>query len=388
MHMKPFEPTRLPVENVDWPRLVRFIGPASRALAQFNGILYAVRNPDVLLAPLTIQEAVLSSRIEGTQATLGEVLEFEAGSEPHEEAKRLDIHEILNYRNALTLSERRLKGRPFNLNLLLELHGVLLDSVRGRDKARGQFRKQQNWIGRPGCSIDEADFVPPNPLVMNEFLDNWEKFYHSEYADLLVQLALVHAQFEIIHPFIDGNGRLGRILIPLFLYERSILSRPVFYLSGYFEQNREAYIDRLRQIGKEPDAWNGWIEFFLEAVIKQAQQNTATALSIIKLYEKLKMRVLTLTRSQYAIPLLDVLFEKPVFSTSKLDQRNGMPSKPMILRMLNKLRDDGILRVFREASGRQSQIMAFPELINLCEGKNVVTRKRSGHTSFTAVTLG
>jgi Fic family protein len=335
-----------------------------------------------------MQEAVLSSRIEGTQATLGEVLEFEAGSEPHEEAKRVDIHEILNYRNALMLAERRLKKRPFNLNLLLELHRVLLDSVRGRDKARGQFRSQQNWIGRPGCSMEEADFVPPRPLLVKEFLDNWEKFYHSECSDLLVQLALVHAQFEIIHPCMDGNGRLGRILIPLFLYEKSLLSRPVFYLSGYFEQNRDAYIDRLRHIGKEPDAWNRWIEFFLEAVIKQAQQNTATALSIIRLYEKLKTRILTLTRSQYAIPLLDILFEKPVFSTSKLDQRNGMPSKPMILRMLNKLRDDGILTIFREASGRQSQIMIFPELINLCEGKNVVTRKRRDQTSFTDVTLG
>lgn len=149
--------------------------------------------------------------------------------------------------------------------------------MRGRDKARGQFRKIQNWVGRAGSAIEEADFVPPEPHKIPDLLSNWEKYYHSEAPDLLVQLALVHAQFEIIHPFLDGNGRLGPILIPLFLFERQVLSRPVFYLSGYFEEHKQQYIDRLRAIGDSPDGWNGWIAFFLKAVFEQAERNTAVA---------------------------------------------------------------------------------------------------------------
>jgi Fic family protein len=178
-------------------------------------------NAELLLSPLTTQEAVLSSKIEGTQATFGEVLQFEGGEEPEQESLRLDIQEILNYRTALKAAEVELRKRPFNLNLLLHLHRILLDSVRGRDKGRGRFREIQNWIGRPGSPIQEASYIPPDPAKLQPPLDNWEKYYHAGCPDLLVQLAIVHGQFEIIHPFIDGNGRLGRILIPLFLFERA-----------------------------------------------------------------------------------------------------------------------------------------------------------------------
>jgi len=176
--------------------------------------------------------------MEGTQATLGDVLKFEAGAEVGEESKRQDIQEIINYRQALQTAEGGLKKRPFNLNLLLQLHGILLDSVRGRNKARGLFRTEQNWIGPPGSTIEEAQFVPPAPLFLKDHLDNWEKYYHGEERDPLIQLAIVHAQFEIIHPFLDGNGRLGRILVPLFLHEKQLLSRPMFYISSYLGRPR------------------------------------------------------------------------------------------------------------------------------------------------------
>lgn len=369
---KPFVPQPLPHDDVKWEPLIPLIGQANRALAQYDGILYGVPNPAVLLSPLTTQEAVLSSRIEGTQATLGDVLKFEAGEEPRLESRRLDVQEIVNYRRALWEAQSELESRPFNLNLLLKLHATLLDSVRGRDKGRGRFRTIQNWIGSNDTSMENAAYIPPEPRLLPELLDNWEKYYHMERPDPLVQLAVVHAQFEIIHPFVDGNGRLGRILIPLFLYEKQILRQPMFYLSQYLEAHRAEYIDALRALGEQDGAWNRWISFFLTALIEQAKQNATKARSIMDLYESLKARVIELTRSQYAIPLLDHLFVRPIFRSSDLGAHKDMPSKPMIMSMLGALKQDGILKVVREGSGRRAQVLALAELINLCEGKKVI----------------
>jgi Fic family protein len=369
--MKPNVPQRLPLSDIDWAAHISLVGQASRGLARYDGILYGVPNPDILLSPLTTQEAVLSSRIEGTQATLGEVLKFEAGEQIAEESKRRDIHEIINYRQALLAAERALKKRPLNLNLLLDLHAILLNSVRGRDKDRGQFRKTQNWIGVPGTPIEKAAFVPPDPMFLEQHLDNWEKYYHAEERDPLIQLAVVHAQFEIIHPFLDGNGRLGRILIPLFLHEKHLLSRPMFYLSNYLEGHREEYVRRLRDL-ENPGAWNRWIEFFLRALVEQAEANVKTARAIIELYERMKTRVIDLTRSQYAVPLLDRLFSQPVFQSTHLAGQNGMPSTPMVMEMLGRLRRAGILKVVREGSGRRAQVLALAELVNLSEGRKVI----------------
>lgn len=371
--MIPFKPQKLPLREVKWEPLIPLIGSANRSLSHYDGILYGVPNPDVLLSPLTTQEAVLSSKIEGTQATLGEVYKFEAGEEPEQESRRLDIQEIINYRSALRRAEEKLKSRPFNLNLLLELHGLLLDSVRGKNKGRGRFRTTQNWIGAPGTPIEKADFVPPDPLSIMEYLDNWEKYYHANRPDPLVQMALIHAQFEIIHPFLDGNGRIGRILIPIFLYEKKLLSRPLFYLSAYLEAHRDVYVARLRALGSEADAWNKWIEFFLTAVDEQARKNATTARDIIKLYERMKARIIELTHSIYAVPLLDQLFGQPLFQSSHLIfPEKTKPSRQAIASLVRTLKDAGILKVVREGSGRRGQILAFTELINMCEGKKVM----------------
>ncbi|MEW6033942.1 MAG: Fic/DOC family N-terminal domain-containing protein [Chloroflexota bacterium] len=365
-------PDKLPLKTIEWEPLIPLIGGANRALAYYDGILYGLPNPDVLLSPLTTQEAVISSKIEGTQATLGEVLKFEAGEAPQEESRRLDIEEIMNYRRAMRLVEDKMRSRPFSLNLLKELHAVLLTGVRGRDKAKGQFRTTQNWIGAPGSPIEEASFVPPAPMSLMEYLDNWEKYYHLDRPDPLVQLAVVHAQFEIIHPFLDGNGRLGRMIIPLFLYEKRLLSRPMFYISGYLEEHRDKYINRLQALCLEPGAWNRWTEFFLLALREQAQANAAKARQIIDLYERLKRQVIDLTHSQFAVPLLDHMFKQPVFQSNSLDSRPDMPTKAAILAMLNKLKEAGVLKVLRKGSGRRPQVLAFAELINLCEGKEAI----------------
>jgi Fic family protein len=370
--MKPIEPQGLPLQEVDWKPLIPLISKANRALSHYDGVLLGVPNPEVLLSPLTTEEAVLSSRMEGTQATMGEVYRFEAGEAPQKESRREDIWEILNYRRALKRAESELKTRPFNLNLLLQLHAILLDSVRGQNKARGRFRVEQNWIGAEGTPIEQADFVPPVATQLPRLLDNWEKYYHSEDLDALVQLAVVHAQFEILHPFLDGNGRLGRILVPLFLHEKKILHRPMFYLSAWLEARRDLYIDRLRPLGNSPGAWNRWIEFFLTGLEEQARINSEKARAILKLYEQLKTRVLALTHSQYAVPLLDQMFERPVFESKHLKFPEHPPTRGAVAALLRVLRDAKVLKVIREGSGRRPTTYAFAELINLCEGNQIV----------------
>lgn len=370
--MQPFKPDRLPLNCIDWGACIPSIGAANRALALYDGVLYGVPNPAVLLSLLTTQEAVLSSKIEGTQATLGEVLQFDAGDEPVEPSKREEINEIINYRKSLRIAERQLQDRPFNLNLLRELHAVLLDSVRGRDKARGQFRTSQNLIGAPGDTIETAKFVPPAPEDVMPALDNWERYYHAEESDPLVQLAVVHAQFEIIHPFLDGNGRIGRILVPLYLYEKKLLSSPMFYLSAYLEQNRDEYVSRLRALGRESDAWTKWVVFFLNGIAEQARKNAHTAREVIDLYGNLKLRALEATHSQFAVPLLDKIFEQPVFTSSRLNwEGDEAPSRGMLATLLRTLTKEGMLKVLRQGGGRRPTTLALAELINLCEGKKV-----------------
>lgn len=368
--MKPFEPEPLPPGDLDWVKLMPWAGKANRAIATLEGLFYGIPNPNVLLSPITTQEAVLSSKIEGTQANFEDVLKFEAGETPTEPSRREDIHEIINYRKALRLSESLLHDRPFCLNTLLKLHEVLMDSVRGHNQGRGKFRSTQNWIGAPGTPIEQAVFVPPSPLHLQQHLNQWEAYWHAEAHDCLIQLALLHAQFEILHPFLDGNGRIGRMIIPLFLYEKKILSRPCFYLSAFFETRREDYIARLRALG-QPRSWTDWTSFFLEGVASQAEANTTKARAIQDLYERLKKQVLDLTHSQYAVPLLDYMFERPIFRSSDVAKLKHMPSVPMVATLLKTLRLNGVLHTIREGAGRRPHVLALAELINLCEGRKV-----------------
>lgn len=370
--MEPFIPQKLPLDSIRWEPLIPLLGQANRSLAYYDGVLKGLPNPELLLSPLTTQEAVLSSKIEGTQASLSDVLKFEAGDPPKDEARQLDIQEILNYRKALKTAEGELKTRPFNLNLLRKLHRILLDSVRGRDKDRGNFRRIQNWIGASGTPLEQATFVPPSPERVMEALDNWAKYYHLEGPDLLVQLAIVHGQFEIIHPFLDGNGRLGRMLVPIFLFEKGLLSQPMMYLSAYLESKRKEYYRLLGALRENEKGWNDWIEFFLKALAEQAKGDAEKATRIIKLYDDLKSRVIEVTRSQYAILILDHLFRQPIFAGSKLVGRKGLPSKPVIMSILGKLKSAGILKTIRTGSGRRPQVYAFAALVNLCEGRNVL----------------
>lgn len=369
--MTPFVPQSLPLSEIKWEALISHLASANRALAYYDGILQAVINPELLLSTMATQEAVFSSSIEGSLATLGEVLKFKAGEPLPMPEREEDILAILNYRRALEAAEAEIEKKPFTLDLLKRLHAILLDGLPGRNVSRGNFRTIQNWIG-PRGTIEKAKFTPPSPEGLIAYLENWEEYYHMERPDAIVQLAVVHAQFTIIHPFHDGNGRIGRMLIPLFLFEKKILSRPRFYLSAYFALHREAYISKLRMIGKTADAWNDWITFFLIAVQEQARINAEKARDVISLHNSLKARVLDLTHSPFALPMLDLMFETPVFTPPDFKDLPQMPTYPMINSLLGKFKDAGILHVVRPGSGRRAQVLVLRELINLCEGREII----------------
>lgn len=292
-HHGGFPPTEL-----DLHRLLPLVGPANAELARYDGILSAVPNADVLLAPLITQEAVLSSRIEGTQATFGEVLEFEASAEAASEERKADIHEVLNYRAAMRHAVVQMETLPLSQRLVKGAHQVLMEGVRGHNRAPGEYRRTPNWIGRPGCTLDEARFVPPEANLVPDAMSAWERYIHADAPDKLVQLAIIHAEFEAIHPFLDGNGRLGRLLVPLYLVDKRLLSSPNFYISAYLEAHRDEYYDRLLAVSREND-WTGWGAFFLTAIIEQARSNSAKARAILDLYQEKKLRIVDLTHSQY-----------------------------------------------------------------------------------------
>jgi len=362
--MKPFVPHQLPLNDIDYGQFVGLVGRANAAVARYDGMLQGIVNPNVLLSPMTTREAVLSSKIEGTQATLDEVFEHEAG-QSYDQEKTLDILEIVNYRTALTLASETLGRQPLTLSLLQHLHGILMNSVRGKDKTPGEFRKDQNWLGHHGCSIEEATFVPPNPLQLLDHLQAWEAYVHSEEIDTLIQAAIVHAQFEILHPFKDGNGRIGRLLIPLFLHSKELLSHPSFYLSAYLERHRETYYSRLLGISQKGD-WVAWIRFFLTAVLEQARENLEKIQLALRLYETMKVKIAEVTHSQHGIRLLDAIFCRPIFQTSDLVQRTELP-KQTLMPLLRKMKEAGILTELRKASGSRPGILAFPQLLNITE---------------------
>lgn len=366
--MKPYQPNKLPLEGLDYQRLFALVGEANAELARYDGLLQGVVNSSVMLSPLTNEEAVLSSKIEGTQATVDEVLEQEAGI--HKEGEKAkDIQEIINYREALRSAHHYLDERPITLAFVRQLHKILLNSVRGQDKTPGEFRKDQNWIGKYGCTIEEASFIPPNPLQLEDHLEAWQSYISTDDIDFLLQTAVVHAQFELLHPFKDGNGRIGRILIPLFLYQKKKLSQPMFYLSSYLEANREEYYVRLQNISREGD-WNGWIAF-LKAIIEQAKNNNAKVKSIMGLYDSMKIRIHEITHSQYTVHLLDAIFDRPIFETTDFVSRSQI-NKKTAMALLKQLREAGVLLVLREGSGRRASVLCFPALLNITEGRKIL----------------
>ncbi len=366
-HLGKFPPT-----NLDWARLVPFIGKANAALARYDGLLAAIPNAEVLLSPVTTREAVLSSKIEGTHVTLSEVLEAEADerSDRFTPQQRDDIWEVINYRRALNMCAKELAEKPLTQHLIRQAHAMLMHEVRGQNKLPGAYRTEQNWIGSPGCAIEQAGFIPISPEHLISGMDAWSDYLNTgKEKDPIVQLAVAHVEFEALHPFCDGNGRLGRMLIPLFLCEKKLLASPSFYMSAYFESNRDIYLTQLRNVSSN-DAWTEWCIFFLEGVIAQAEENKEKAQGILNLYEKMHKEIPDIIRSSYAARAVDFIFQTPIFKTNAFVAATGI-SMSSAKRFLSALRNHNILYMLLHGTGNRAGTFVFSELINIAEGRTV-----------------
>lgn len=269
----------------------------------------------------------------------------------------------------MALAEHSLPERPLTLSFVRELHSVLLKGVRGDRKGPGHFRTEQNWIGKARCEMNEARFIPPSPLILTDGLENWEQFLSNEDVDPVLQVALAHAQFEILHPFLDGNGRIGRILIPLLFFRHGVLFRPMFYLSEYLEANRTEYYDRLLAITEEGD-WEGWIIFFAGAVKAQSLANKERTLKIFALYDELKKRFIEATSSKFAVTALDAFFMTPILDTTQFAKYAKTDNRVTANTLLKHLAEAGLVWKIKEASGSKPAVYALETLIAIAEGRD------------------
>ncbi|NLW87319.1 MAG: Fic family protein [Planctomycetes bacterium] len=312
-----FIPSPLPPEIV-WPgNLLRALSDADRRLGQLAGEGRSLPNPHLLMRPFVKREAVLSSRIEGTQATLGELLAADAGAAVDRSPE--DLREVGNYVVALDHGIKQLKKLPLSLRLVKEIHAKLMQGVRGDVATPGEFRRSQNWIGPAGCTLNNASYVPPPPDELMACLGDWEKFLHDRSLPPLVQAAMMHYQFEAIHPFLDGNGRVGRLLTTLFLVERNILPTPLLYLSAFFEATRREYYDRLSAVTAR-SAWGDWVEYFLNGVARMSEDALGRAERINALMDRWRQSVAG-AASRTPSQLVDLLAENPYWTINKVAER-------------------------------------------------------------------
>lgn len=358
--LPPVPPVRMEGE------LMSLLSEADRALGRLDGAGSILPNPDLFVSMYVRQEAVLSSQIEGTQSTLEDVLEYEMDAQGPKRSK--DAEEVVNYVHAMNHGLQRLADLPLSLRLLREIHERLMRDVRGSERNPGEFRTSQNWIGPQGCGLTGATFVPPPPHDMEIALDNLEKFLHEQQAlPVLVQCGLAHAQFETIHPFLDGNGRVGRLLITLLLCERRILERPLLYLSVFLKAHRQEYYDRLTAIRTEGD-WEGWLRFFLRGVAEVSGAATRTARSILKLREETRQK---LADSTLGGRLLDYLFERPVVSVRAAEEHLGC-SYGAASHLIEQMERLGVLR---ETTGqKRNRLYRYEPYLALFEQQGVDTQ--------------
>lgn len=355
-YFPPPTPRRLDLQAAD----IALLSRADRALGELSGVGRRLRSPRMLIRPYLRREAVLSSRIEGTQSSLSDLLLFEAaGNVSHPE----DAQEVLNYVHALEHGIAQLPTLPVSRRLVLELHRVLMTGVRGHTAAPGAFRATQNWIGRSGTPIERAIFVPPPPSALDAAIDDWEKFVHEEdELPPLIRCALMHYQFETIHPFTDGNGRLGRLLLPLFLIESGCLSQPLLYVSAYLEARRDAYYDSLSEGRRQGDLLP-WVRLFLDAVLTQSLDAAARADELTRLETDYRRRIET-SRSRVTHGLIDVLFTNMYVTASQVATR--LQVTPLSARAgIGELVEAGLLE---EITGRKSgRIYVAHEIVKILD---------------------
>lgn len=357
-HYEKFPPTKL-----DYSYFVPELIKATDALARFDQMLKNLHNNEILLAPLRNQEAVISSRIEGTISTMDEILQYEADDEGFENPNvRSDVMETILYQRTLKNAQKAMEdGYPFSSSFIKQMHQQLLYYGRGATKSPGEFKKEQNYLAdRVKKTIL---FVPISPEKLLDGLQNLFNYLNTNNEPALIKTALMHLEFEALHPFQDGNGRIGRMLITLLLWKEKILSEPHFYVSGYLEENKDLYIDTMRNVSQNNN-WEEWIKFFLIAVEKQAIKNLEIAEQIKVLYDEMKAIFSEILSSKWSLNALDFVFTYPVFRNNKFTSSAGIPA-PTAAKFTKKLIDAGYLITKEDSSGRRPALYSFEPLMKL-----------------------
>ncbi|KUK53362.1 MAG: Uncharacterized protein XD78_1265 [Desulfotomaculum sp. 46_296] len=361
-----FIPNPLPPNppiNLNDIELAKLLSEANREIGRLDGVAYILPNPDLFVYMYIRKEAVLSSQIEGTQASLIDILEF---GEENIKSAPMDIKETVNYIRALDYGLERLESLPVSLRLIKEIHSILLKGTRGGKRNPGEFRKIQNWIGPQDSGLNSATFVPPPVPDMVKAMNDLELFIHNENAlPILIKVGLVHCQFETIHPFLDGNGRIGRLLITFLLCQQKIINSPLLYLSFYFKKNRTEYYDWLMKVRNKGD-WEGWLKFFLKGIIEVSKQATRTARDILELQMKYKEKVIQSINSPNALRLLDLLYLKPILTITEAANELDL-SYPATSNLFERLISLGILK---EKTARQrNKSFAFLDYLEILNDK-------------------
>lgn len=357
---------KFPPEQLDAGRLIMPIASASAALARYDQMLKGMHNSEILLAPLRNQEAVVSSRMEGTVSTLDEVLRYDADQEERGGDTgghyRNETIEVFLYGRALTAAQRSIEqGAPLASFLIKSAHRILLGFGRGAQLSPGDFKTEQNYLA--DRTRRKVQFIPMRPEQLQDGMDRLFHYVDDKESQILIKTAVAHLEFEALHPFKDGNGRIGRMLITLMLWKYGAISAPHFYISSYFEDRRDEYIDLMREVSRT-GAWTDWIIFFLEALESQAQKNLATAERIRDLYEELKRAFPQILSSQWSTAALDFLFSRPVFRNNIFTKKSGIP-ETSAHRFTRILSDQGLLRTLEPASGRRPALYSFEPLLKI-----------------------
>lgn len=353
---KTFKPKALPPDpSIAFDaEMIDLLSRADRMLGRLDGVTETLPDPELFVAMYVQKEAVLSSQIEGTQASLIDIFEGEQTKE-----KREDISDVVNYVAAMNYGLSRLRDFPLSLRLLREIHQVLLSNGRGSRRNPGEFRKSQNWIGPTGCTLQEATFIPPCIPDMNEAMGDLEKYmYSTDTLPPLIRIALIHAQFETIHPFLDGNGRMGRLLITFWLCQQKILSQPLLYVSYYFKKSRNEYYDRLMTVRNTGD-WEQWVKFFLKGITETSEEAITTAKDILQLKKFCESQIAK-TNSNYR-RLLEMLFRDPIIDKQEVAERLEV-SQPTANRIVEHFCDLGIL-VDQKPDSKRYKKYAFAKYI-------------------------
>ena len=355
-----FVPPPLTSEPQLTPELVQILSEADRAIGELAGVGAWLPDPSILIAPFLRREAVLSSRIEGTEATVTDLVLFEAHA-PGEPGTG-DVREVHNYVTALQLATDPRRSIPLSLRLIRDIHRTLMTGVRGDQATPGDFRRSQNWIGPPGCLLVDATYVPPPVDEMTQCLHDLEAYLHAAVPlPPLARIAAVHYQFEAIHPFLDGNGRVGRLLVSLLLQEWGLLPKPVLYLSAYFEARRDEYYERLLAVSMHGD-WAGWLRYFFEGLSTESRDVVDRARRLIRLREDYHRRLQVTRASALLLKLVDHLFERPAIRISMAQEHLGVTFRAAA-QNVQKLVDAGILH---EATGRhRNRVFIAREILDL-----------------------